>query len=62
MDRGAWRATVHEIAKRHTQLKRLSTQHTKNPVDATKNRISEYSKAAQYKLTHKICSVSIHKK
>ena len=24
MDRGAWRATVHGIAKRQTQLKRLS--------------------------------------
>ena len=24
MDRGAWRATVHEVAKRRTQLKRLS--------------------------------------
>ena len=27
MDRGAWRATVHRVAKSWTQLKRLSTQH-----------------------------------
>ena len=27
MDRGAWRATVHGVAKSRTQLKRLSTQH-----------------------------------
>ena len=26
MDRGAWRATVHGVAKSQTQLKRLSTQ------------------------------------
>ena len=25
MDRGAWRATVHEVVKSQTQLKRLST-------------------------------------
>ena len=26
MDRGAWRTTVHGVAKSHTQLKQLSTQ------------------------------------
>ena len=26
MDRGAWQATVHRVAKNQTQLKRLSTQ------------------------------------
>ena len=36
MDRGAWWATVHGVAKSCTQLKRLSTQHTENPIDATK--------------------------
>ena len=30
MNRGAWRATVHGVAKSRTQLKRLSTQHTYN--------------------------------
>ena len=25
MDRGAWRATVHEVSKSQTQLKQLST-------------------------------------
>jgi len=38
MDRGAWRATVHAVAKSHTQLKRLSThdhpQH--DPMDEKK--------------------------
>ena len=28
MDKGAWRATVHGVAKSRTQLKQLSTQHT----------------------------------
>ena len=33
MDRGAWRATVHEVAKSRTQLKRLSMHsHKKNVV------------------------------
>ena len=27
MDRGAWRATVHRIAKRWTQLKQLTLRH-----------------------------------
>ena len=27
MDRGAWWATVHQVAKSRTQLKRLSTKH-----------------------------------
>ena len=27
MNRGAWQATVHGVAKSRTQLKRLSTQH-----------------------------------
>ena len=27
MDRGAWQATVHGVAKSQTRLKRLSTQH-----------------------------------
>ena len=27
MDRGAWRATVHKVAKSWTRLKRLSTAH-----------------------------------
>ena len=26
LDRGAWRATVHGVAKSHTRLKRLSTR------------------------------------
>ena len=29
MDRGAWRATVHRVAKSQTQLKRLNSQHKK---------------------------------
>ena len=29
MDRGAWWATVHRVTKSRTQLKRLSTQHTR---------------------------------
>ena len=29
MDRGAWRVTVHRVAKSQTQLKRLNTQHKK---------------------------------
>ena len=28
MDRGAWQATVHRVAKSWTQLKQLSTQHS----------------------------------
>ena len=28
MDRGAWRAAVHGVAKTRTRLKRLSTEHT----------------------------------
>ena len=27
MDRGAWRATVHKVAKSQTRLKQLSTTH-----------------------------------
>ena len=30
IDRGAWWATVHGVAKSQTRLKRLSTAHTKN--------------------------------
>ena len=30
MDREAWRATVHRVAKSQTQLKRLSTQECNN--------------------------------
>ena len=29
MDRGAWQATVHRVTKSRTQLKQLSTQHSK---------------------------------
>ena len=32
MDRGAWWATVHRVAKGQTQLKQLSTHHTAFPV------------------------------
>ena len=27
MDRGAWWATIHRVAKSHTRLKQFSTQH-----------------------------------
>ena len=30
MDRGAWRATVHKVAKSQTRLKRLSTHASNN--------------------------------
>ena len=30
MDRGAWRATVHKVAKRHTRLMQLGTQDVLN--------------------------------
>ena len=33
MDRGAWWATVHSVTKSQTQLKQLSTQHTKPGLD-----------------------------
>ena len=33
MDRGAWRATVHRIAKSWTRLKRLSTAHSTCSLD-----------------------------
>ena len=33
-DRGAWRATVHRVAKSRTRLKQLSTQHIPTNTDS----------------------------
>ena len=33
MDRGAWRATVHEVTKSQTRLKRLNTQDGMVPLE-----------------------------
>ena len=52
VDRGAWQATVHSVAKSQTQLKQLSIhasfQGTTNSTDLRKNRlISELPKLVQ---------------
>ena len=38
MDRGAWWASVHRVAKSRTRLKRLSMHHTMQLYSATKRR------------------------
>ena len=54
MDRVAWRATAHRIAKSRTQPKRLSTQHTNytwkktgEPPEGLKQGVSE-----EFRFTH----------
>ena len=39
MDRGAWRATVHGVAKSQTRLKQLSTAHNVEKTEHSKKEV-----------------------